>query len=207
MENASHELQTPLAIIRSKVELLIDTSNLTEETANLLADITDANERLSQMNRNLLLLTKIDNHQFPELASINLSNLIEKTLAFYQDNFDGDLPGIRKSVDPDIYLMANSSLIEILINNLVKNSIVHNIPNGDVEVLLKNREFIIQNTGYSFVGNTEQLFERFKKGRTDSKTTGLGLSLVKQICHFYQFDLQYSHKDGVHRVQVNFKLH
>jgi signal transduction histidine kinase len=206
VENASHELQTPLAIIRSKVELLVDNSNLTEETANLLADITDANERLSQMNRNLLLLTKIDNNQFPEQSSINLSNLAEKILAFYQENYDGDLPAIRKSVEPGFYLMANSSLIEILINNLVKNSIVHNIPNGYVDVFLKNRELIIENTGESFDGNTEQLFERFKKGRMDSKTTGLGLSLVKQICHFYQFDLKYSYSKGIHRVRVNFQI-
>jgi signal transduction histidine kinase len=204
VENASHELQTPLAIIRSKVELLIDTSNLTEETANLLTDITDANERLSQMNKNLLLLTKIDNHQFPEQTMIDVSDAVEKLLRYYKEYYDGELPLIKMSVQPDIHLSANSSLIEILINNLVKNSIVHNIPNGYVDIQLKNNELIIENTGHSIAGNTEQLFERFKKGREESKTTGLGLSLVKQICHFYQFDLQYSHTKGIHRMRVNF---
>ena len=204
VENASHELQTPLAIIRSKVELLADTLNLTEETASLLTDITDANERLSQMNKNLLLLAKIDNNQFPEQKRIDFSGVVEKALLFYRDYWDGDLPVINKSIDPGIYLMANASLLEILITNLVKNSIVHNIPNGYVTIQLTNNELIIENTGHSIVGSTEQLFERFKKGREGSETTGLGLSLVKQICHFYQFDLQYSYADDIHRVRVNF---
>jgi len=204
VENASHELQTPLAIIRSKVELLADTSNLTEETAGLLNDITEANERLSQMNKNLLLLAKIDNNQFPEQRRVDFSNVVEKALLFYRDYWDGELPLIRESVEPGVYLMANASLLEILVTNLVKNSVVHNIPNGHVTIQLANHELVIENTGHSIAGSTEQLFERFKKGREGSETTGLGLSLVKQICHFYQFELQYSYADNIHRVRVNF---
>jgi signal transduction histidine kinase len=204
VENASHELQTPLAIIRSKLDLLINSPDLTAETADLLADITDATERLSQMNRNLLLLTKIDNNQFPERTRINVSDVMEKLLAYYQEYYDGDLPVINKSVQPGIYLMANASLIEILINNLVTNSIVHNIPNGHVDIRLTHNELIIENTGHSITGDPEQLFERFKKGREQSQTTGLGLSLVKQICHSYQFDLQYSYAEAIHRVRVVF---
>jgi signal transduction histidine kinase len=204
VENASHELQTPLAIIRSKLDLLINAPVLTEETANLLADITDANDRLSQMNKNLLLLTKIENNQFPEQTRINLSDVIEKLLIYYQGHYDEDLPLIRKSVERSIHLAANFSLVEILISNLIHNSIIHNTLNGYVDIQLRNREFIIENTGHPIVGGTDQLFERFKKGREQSKTTGLGLSLVKQICYIYQFDLQYGYEEGIHRVQVNF---
>jgi signal transduction histidine kinase len=205
VENASHELQTPLAIIRSKLDLLIDTPDLTEETAGLLADITEANDRLSQMNKNLLLLTKIDNNQFPELTRINISNVIEKLLIYYQAYYDEKQPLISKSVQRDIHLAANSSLMEILIGNLINNSIVHNIPNGHVNIQLNNRELIIENTGYSIAGETDQLFERFRKGREQSKTTGLGLSLVKQICQLYQFSLQYSYTENIHRIRVGFQ--
>src|SRR6185437_3829305 len=84
-ENASHELQTPLAIIRSKVELLMDAPSLTEEIANPLGDINEANERLSQMNKNLLLLTRIDNNQFPDLHTIPFSGLLEKSIDHYRE--------------------------------------------------------------------------------------------------------------------------
>jgi signal transduction histidine kinase len=204
VENASHELQTPLAIIRSKLDLLINSEHITEETANLLAAIAEAGERLSQMNKNLLLLTKIDNNQFPEQTRINVSDTIETLLAHYQGYYDENLPLIRKSIQPDIHLVANFSLIEILISNLINNAIVHNIPNGYLDIQLKSNEFIVENTGYAIEGETDQLFQRFKKGREQSKTTGLGLSLVKQICQLYQYDLQYIYNDKIHRVRVSF---
>jgi signal transduction histidine kinase len=204
VENASHELQTPLAIIRSKVELLIDSAGLTEETAGLLTDITDANDRLSQMNKNLLLLAKIDNYQFPEQHTVPLSNLLGKLITQYQEHYEGDVPAIKTTIQPDVELQANSALIEILINNLVRNSIVHNLPGGYVDIRLAGRELTIENSGPVLEGDTERLFERFKKGREESRTTGLGLALVRQICHVYRFDLQYHHHQGVHRIRVNF---
>jgi signal transduction histidine kinase len=204
VENASHELQTPLAIIRSKLDLLINSSELTEETALLLADITAANDRLSQMNRNLLLLTKIDNHQFPDQSIFNLSHTLEKLLAYYQDYYDGDPLDIKKSIQPHITIKANSSLLDILINNLINNAFVHNIPNGWVHVSLTPQTLTIENTGHPIEGGTDRLFERFRKGREQSTTTGLGLSLVQRICLIYQFRLQYNYSENIHRITVDF---
>ena len=204
VENASHEIQTPLAIIRSKLDLLINSPHLTEETAGLLADITEANDRLSQMNKNLLLLTKIDNNQFPDQSNINLSHAIEKLLAYYQDYYGEDPPGIQRAIQPHIFIMANASLIDILINNLISNAFIHNIPHGFVHVRLNGRELIIENTGYPIEGETDQLFERFKKGREQSKTTGLGLSLVRRICHIYHYQIAYSYTDKIHRVTLTY---
>jgi signal transduction histidine kinase len=204
VENASHEIQTPLAIIRSKLDLLINNPGLTEETAGLLADITEANDRLSQMNKNLLLLTKIDNNQFPDQSDIDLSNAIEKLLNWYQDYYEETPPRAERSIQPGVSVKANASLIDILINNLISNAFMHNIPHGYVHVLLNSRELIIENTGHPIEGETDQLFERFKKGRDQSKTTGLGLSLVRRICQIYQYRLNYSYKDNIHRVTVNF---
>lgn len=204
VENAAHELQTPLAIIRSKLDLLINSPHLTEETANLLADITEANDRLSQMNKNLLLLTKIDNHQFPDHIIINLSHAIEKLLAYYQDFYDGDPLDIQKSIQPRITIKANASLLDILLNNLISNAFVHNIPNGWVHVSLGPQTLTIENTGYPIEGETDRLFERFKKGREQSTTTGLGLSLVQRICLIYQFRLHYTYSENIHRIIVAF---
>jgi signal transduction histidine kinase len=204
VENAAHELQTPLAIIRSKLDLLINSPQLTEETASLLADITEANDRLSQMNRNLLLLTKIDNHQFPEQSSINLSQVVQKLLAYYQDYYDGGPLDIQSSIQPRVTLHANVSLIDILLNNLINNAFVHNIPDGYIHVSLDPHTLIIENTGHPIEGGTAPLFERFKKGREASKTTGLGLSLVKRICLIYQYQLHYTYTNQIHRITVAF---
>jgi signal transduction histidine kinase len=203
-ENASHELQTPLAIIRSKVELLMDAPFLTEEIANQLGDINDANERLSQMNKNLFLLTRIDNHQFPELHGIPLSDLLERSVIHYHEYYGNELPAIKTRIEAGVGLQANSSLIEVLINNLLRNAIIHNVPGGYVHVSLTAGELCIENSGPILEGDPERLFERFKKGSEESRTTGLGLALVKQICHLYQFDVQYHHKEGTHRIRVIF---
>jgi signal transduction histidine kinase len=203
-ENASHEIQTPLAIIRSKLDLLINSSWLTEETAGLLADITEANDRLSQLNKNLLLLTKIDNYQYPDQSSVEISDIIEKLLAYYRTHYSDSPPVIRKSIQPGIRVTANASLIDILLGNLINNAFVHNIPNGFIDVRLDNRTLIIENTGHSIDGETERLFERFKKGREESKTTGLGLSLVQRICRIYHFDLRYHYGENIHRLTVIF---
>jgi signal transduction histidine kinase len=204
VENAAHELQTPLAVIRSKLDLLINSSTLTEETAALLEDITQANDHLSQLNKNLLLLTKIDNRQFPDRARILLSDTLAKLISYYQAYYDGDLPAIAKSIQPGVHVDANVSLMEILINNLVNNAIVHNLPDGNVRIGLTSHELVIENTGPPVDGDTERLFERFVKGSEQSRTTGLGLSLVKRICSIYEFGLHYHYAENIHRVTVTF---
>ena len=203
VENASHEIQTPLAIIRSKLELLINEPGLTEKKAALLADITQANERLSQMNKSLLLLAKIDNNQFPEQEAINVSELLERMLKNYREHYD-NFPVLKTTIEPDIYITANPALIEILFSNLIKNAVVHNIPGGNIHIHLNNTAFTITNTGHSLAEVPEQLFERFRKGTTDAKTTGLGLALVKQVAQLYRMSLQYVYENGIHHIKVTF---
>lgn len=204
VENASHEMQTPLAIIRSKLDLLINEPKLTEKSASLLADITEANDRLSQMNKSLLLLAKIDNNQFPEQEKINISALVEEILVTYQDHYD-DFPSLTKSIAPGIYLTANPALTEILFSNLIKNAVVHNIPQGFIKVSLSDVEFSIENSGDIITEVPEMLFERFRKGNKESKTTGLGLALASQITRIYKMGLHYNYKNGVHHVKINFE--
>ncbi|OJV19123.1 MAG: hypothetical protein BGO21_20670 [Dyadobacter sp. 50-39] len=201
VENASHEMQTPLAIIRSKMELLINDPALTERTASLLADITSANERLSQLNKSLLLLAKIDNNQFPEQDRVNVTDVLEKILHNYQQHYE-DFPALSKSIQPDVFIVANLSLVEILLSNLVGNAVVHNIPEGYIKVALDASKLVIENSGNPISGDPEALFERFKKGDDASKTTGLGLALVKQITRLYQLRLQYHYQNKLHRMTV-----
>jgi signal transduction histidine kinase len=203
-ENASHELQTPLAIIRSKVELLIEAPGLNEDSAQLLQEITEANERLSQMNKNLLLLTRIDNGQYPEVEPVALSPLVERLTHFFRDYYGNEVARTTTTIPPDIQLTANAALIEILVNNLLRNAYIHNLPGGWVDVQLSDKELVIKNTGAVLEGDPERLFDRFRKGRVDNRTTGLGLALVRQIAQLYHYDIRYTYQDGIHQLYVSF---
>ncbi|WP_431210226.1 sensor histidine kinase [Puia sp. P3] len=203
-ENASHELQTPLAIIRSKVELLAESPGLNEESAQLLQEITDANERLSQMNKNLLLLTRIENSQFPEVSTINLSQLVERLTQFFKDYYGNEVSTTNTDIQPDVHTTANLALIEILINNLLRNAYIHNIPGGRVDIRLTQTTLVIANTGPAIEGDPEHLFDRFRKGRVDNRTTGLGLALVRQIGQLYHYNIGYTCQDGRHQLTVTF---
>jgi len=203
VENASHEIQTPLAIIRSKLELLINEPGLTEKTAALLSDITEANERLSQMNKSLLLLAKIDNNQFPEQEPVNISLLLEKILNSYQEHYD-NFPALTKSIVQNVFITANPALVEILFSNLIKNAVVHNITAGFIHITLLSNECIIENSGPAITGDPELLFARFSKGSADTKTTGLGLALAKQVAQLYKMDLRYQYDRGKHIITLVF---
>jgi signal transduction histidine kinase len=203
VENASHEMQTPLAIIRSKLELLINQPDLTEKTALMLGDITEANERLSQMNRTLLLLTKIENKQFPDIETINIPQMIEQVVTNFTNHYP-DVPAIETNIEENIIVHANRSLMEILISNLAKNAIVHNQAGGRIKITLSGTQLCIENTGLPIEINPEELFERFKKGSHQTKTTGLGLALVKQICNLYHYSANYQYSNGWHLVKINF---
>jgi signal transduction histidine kinase len=127
-ENASHEMQTPLAIFQSKVELLMQTSPLNEEQAQLISDLGDASQRMTRLNRSLLLLTKIENNQIVEIENVSLQKVITDFSEEYQ--FQADQKQINISMDfrSDVVLEANKSLIEVMIGNLLGNAIRHNHP-------------------------------------------------------------------------------
>lgn len=203
VENASHEMQTPLAIIRSKLELMINQPNLTSQNAVMLQDITEANDRLSQMNRTLLLMAKIENNQFPDTTTINLSQLLLQLLDNLQDHYD-DFPELTGQIADDVIVRANHSLIDILLGNLVNNAIVHNNKDGKIHISLQPTVLIISNTGPAPQVAPSELFERFKKGSYQTKNTGLGLSLVKQICLLYGYTISYEYHDDWHTIKVIF---
>lgn len=205
VENASHEMQTPLAIIRSKLELLINQPHLNEKVASQLADITEANDRLSQMNRTLLLLAKIENHQFPDTQAIDFSTLLRMDVSTLKAHYDDNFPELTMNIADNVILNANNSLIEILVHNLLNNAVEHNIQQGKLSIFLTSEKFIIENTGPPLTRPTEELFERFRKGSHMSKTTGLGLALVKQICILYNYSIIYDYTNGLHSIAVYFK--
>jgi len=203
-ENASHEIQTPLAIIRSKLELMIQQENLSEEQMNLLQDIYESANRLSRLNQSLLLLSKIENRQFQEEENIDLKTLIENKLSQYEEMITYRNIIVEKHLSNSSYIKMNPQLADILISNIIGNAIKHNINHGTIIIQLGNNSLVVSNPGTTPQIPTEKLFQRFQKVIPSSDSAGLGLSIVKQITDNYGFMLEYKFLNNKHIVSVNF---
>lgn len=204
IENASHEIQTPLAVIRSKLELLIQQTELSQKSANHIQAISDATDRLSKLNRTLLLLVKIENQQFIEEEAMMLSPLIEGFIEQFADQYELKNIRIAQSLDASVTLKANRTLIEILFSNLIKNAFAHNVQDGYLEVKLTPDTFTIINSGKALQVAPESLFDRFTKNNTHPQHIGLGLALVKQIGNTYGYRISYDYANLKHAIDLQF---
>ncbi|MBS1605300.1 MAG: HAMP domain-containing histidine kinase [Bacteroidetes bacterium] len=202
-DNASHEMQTPLAIINSRLDLLIQDADLGEHHQSVQA-MYDAIGRLRQLNQSLLLLMKIENNQFGLTGLVDLSPLVGQKLVQLEDQLKSKAITVTTDLHP-LQLPINDYLADILLNNLLLNAIRHNRNGGRLEVRLGNGSLWVSNTGSGLGFDPGSIFNRFTKG-AHSGGTGLGLAIVKQICDNYGFSVTYSHKDGMHGFHVNFIL-
>jgi signal transduction histidine kinase len=205
-ENASHEIQTPLSIMRAKIELLLQHPNYSDEQVALISALNEAVNRLSNINKALILLTRIENNQFPELSKVHLKERVEYHLENFKDIIDARNISLELDLSNDIEINVNTALADILIINLLKNAIRHNFDNGKLNIRLRSNYLEISNTGPEFDIPTEQLFNRFVKAGSTSDSLGLGLSLVKKICELYDFDIKYIFEKDLHNLTVTFSL-
>ena len=205
-ENASHEIQTPLAIIRSKLELMVQAENLSAEQMKQVQDIYESTNRLSKLNQSLLLLAKIENRQFHETQAVNLKNMIENKLEQFSDMiaFKNIHLTPALSEGEGVTIKMSPQLADILLSNIIGNAIRHNINEGKIILKLNNNSFTVSNTGNPLEIPGEKLFERFQKGTTSSESVGLGLSIVKQICDTYNFAVNYSYSNTMHTITIIF---
>ncbi len=203
-ENASHEIQTPLAIIKSKMELLSQSEKFTETEMQDMQIIQDEISRLSKLNQSLLLLTKIDNQQFKETETVDIAVIINKHLNKYEELITAKQIILTKKIDNVQIVVMNETLADILISNLITNAIRHNIEKGAIDISLDKNSLVISNTGTALDTNPADLFERFRKDKTTSESLGLGLSIVERICERYNFKVQYSYLNGLHILNVGF---
>lgn len=202
-ENASHEIQTPLAIIRSYIDVLLQASDRPEEDYGNLQRISEAVARLSKLNKSLLLLTKIEHDQFPDTAQIELSTLLLGKLE--QLGSWAEEQGITVTTDlQPLTICLPPALADILLNNLLSNAIRHNQQWGAIEVRLSGKQLVIENTGPTNLLADDAVFERFRKDSTSGDSLGLGLALVKEICAKYGFRIQYEQLEKLHRVILEF---
>ena len=201
-ENASHEMQTPLAIFQGKLDLLMQTSPLTEEQSELISDLADVNQRMGKLNKSLLLLTKIENSQFAETGPVSIKQVLEKLIGQYRFQADQKNIFIQNSFIDDILLNANRMLIEIMLGNLLSNAIKHNFINGTVVIEGNNAEVIFINTAKAEILNADKIFQRFHKQTSDSSSIGLGLQIAQKIAALYNCSISYSFKNQQHQFSL-----
>lgn len=203
-ENASHEMQTPLAVFQSKVELLMQTTPLTSDQAELITELSEAGQRMNRLNKTLLLLSKIENNQFTEKEPINIDKAVQKLAEQYKNALNQKNISLHTRVAGDVVIHANQTLIEILIGNLLSNAIRHNVQGGKINISIEPNQFNISNTGNTKTLDASRLFLRFQKQTADANSLGLGLEIAKRICNLYKADIDYSYSDSLHSFNVSF---
>ncbi|NRF37685.1 HAMP domain-containing histidine kinase [Pedobacter sp. LMG 31643] len=201
-ENASHEMMTPLAVINSKLDTMLQFNSLGKEESEILADLYKATSKLTKLNQSLLLLVKIDNNQLQAREEIDLKTLLEEKLGYFQELIQKRNLKV-KTETAAFTLYANRSLIEILVNNLFSNAIRHNYDGGSIQITLTEDSLIFSNTGTQTRLDPLKIFERFYKDNT-SDGTGLGLAILKQVCLRQHYQLSYHYEQRQHQFRIIF---
>lgn len=195
--NASHEMQTPLAICRNRLEMLMEDETLTEHQLNELIKTHQTLENLTRMNRSLLLLCKIENGRFADTRSVCLNDILAHYLDDYKEVYAYRNITVTVTTDSSFCVEMNDSLVSVLVTNLLKNSFVHNIDGGFIYIKITANTFEISNTGEKPL-DRERIFERFYQGQKKEGSTGLGLALVDSICKANHLTIDYTYVENRH---------
>ncbi len=203
-ENASHELQTPLAIIKGNSELLIQSDKLDEKELEALGAIINNTNRLSKLNKALILLSKIENQRFADKEKVVVEDVVTEALKNFKDVIKLQNIEIRRLKPDPIQFEMSGTLAEIAIANLIQNAIRHNIGKGFIEISQKERTLKISNPGKALTLPKSVLFKRFKRDSDIEESLGLGLSIVHRICKQYHIDIDYLYEAGIHTLKMTF---
>lgn len=200
-DNASHEMMTPLAVINSKLDSLLQTESFTQQQGLLIEDIYHATGKLSRLHQSLLLLAKIENNLISDVQEVDMVELIHNKIRQFHELFERDGLKIESLLNP-LPIKMSKYLADILLNNFFSNAVRHNIYGGAIYILLEDGKLIISNTGKDLNMQTD-LFDRFAKS-AESDGMGLGLAISRQICNLYGFGLEHANHSGKHFFTVNF---
>ncbi len=204
-DHTTHELQTPLAVIKSKTELLIQSENLGASEMKCLQAINTSVNQLSRLNSTLTLITRIENRQFTEKEKIKLTELLDRHLELLEEHIGLRRIKVEKHYqDEGMELLMDQGLADLLIANLLKNAIVHNIEGGSIILETQPGRLLIRNDGPPLGFNQEELFTRFVRDTRRTGNFGLGLSLVKKVCDHYDFIIEYSFDNQQHTFLLTF---
>lgn len=202
VENAAHELQTPLAVFQGKIDNLIQKEGITDEQYQSLDSLGHSVGDLRRLNKNLLLLTSLDNSGFDMKENVNLSQVYQDKCEFYQDQALAQKISIHTDLTSDIVFYSNPMLVDILVSNLIMNAIKHNREAGEIWIELKENQLIVKNSGSETALNETKIFNRFEKTAGSNSGNGLGLAIVKRIVELNGWTITYSFENNLHVFRV-----
>lgn len=196
--DASHEVQTPVAICISRIEMLMEDETLKERQIDELQKVHSTLEYVSRLNKSLLLLTKIDNNQFCDVEDVDMNAILRSVAQDYEEVYA--YRGISISVEEEgtFEVRMNRTLAGILVVNLVKNAFTHNVQGGRVDIRCSCGKIIFSNTASSGALDSKLVFERFWQGNRKEGSAGLGLAIAQTICSHFALYLEYRFEDGMH---------
>lgn len=203
--NASHEIQTPIAICRNRLELLVDETPLNEHQLTEIQKTLDTLGYISRLNKSLLLLSKIDNHQFKEETEIEINQVVNQALENLKEIFESMKVGVSVTEKQRITAKMDPTLASSLVTNLLKNAFIHNQQGGNITITLSNSTLTIGNTGKNEALDAESVFKTFYRKGENTNSTGLGLAIAKAICTEYGFKISYQFIENQHTFSVKFK--
>ncbi len=200
-ENVSHELQTPLAVMQARIENLLNGHHLDTELFSQLTSLQKDLHRLAQLNKKMVLLTKIENKQFSNSEKIELNLMLKEAL----ENFR-ELTAVPLFLqeENELEIIGEPQLAQILVNNLISNAVKNCAKDGEVKLVISGSSLEVRNSGEKAIENSADLFNRFSKGER-SPGTGLGLAIVKKICELYGYRLSYNFSDQNHCFSIDFE--
>lgn len=200
--NASHEMQTPLAICLNRLEMLMDDENLSEKQMEEIAKTHQTLENITRMNKSLLLLCKIENGQYADVKDVSINLIIGQYVETFNDIYASKNIRVNVSEISSLHMQINESLAVMLVSNLLKNAYLHNIENGVIEIKIAENGFSISNSGQAAL-DSSKIFTRFYQGSKKEGSTGLGLALVYTICKANNIKIMYQFKDKMHEFVVS----
>ena len=202
-ENISHEIQTPLAIIRNKMVLLLESQNLDKKELQWVQTVYQEANKLSKIGKSLTLISRIENQEFTRLDSVDIRGIVDNIIDNMEEMIRFKNLKLNVTMTP-VKVKCDLILANILFTNLIKNAVQHNYDGGAIEIMLNNEKFEIVNTGEATKVNESQLFNRFERGNTASGSLGLGLAINQRICELYGFQLDYDYQEGQHKLSLYF---
>ena len=200
--NASHELQTPLAICRNRLEMLMEDEDITERQLEELAKTHQTLEHITKLNKSLLLLSKIENEQFADVRPVCFNHIVRRYLDDYREVYEYRDIAVSVREEARLTFVLNETLAVTLVTNLLKNAFVHNTDGGRLVITLTADTFCISNTGVRHPLDRTKIFERFYKGSKQEGSTGLGLSIVAGICKLSGLEVHYEYRDEMHHFSI-----
>ena len=187
--NVSHEIKTPLAVIRSYAGALQRDGLTGQERAEYAATIASASESLSTLISNILRLNKLENQEIvPNAAPYDLTRQLSDCALSHEAEWERKRIDFDAQLEERVMVMADENMLEIVFNNLIANAIKFTEPGGRV-VLRQQRDagevvVTISDTGCGMDAETmRHIFDRFYQGDTShsGEGNGLGLALVKRV--------------------------